>query len=436
MEKYLAMINKEKNILIISSCLPYPLSSGGNIGVFEMINHFRKKQQITFTFLSYKKNDKKNVAVLKQLWPDVEILPFNRSFKQRILNSLYYKAQHFFYKFTCSHFFSEITQNKSFYKLVENMSPPTRHLCDRYFLRHINNHILKKKSYDLIQAEFYNNISSPVFLKSTCPIIFIHHELRFVRDERIISTVATENKLLRTINAQIKTYEIEMLKNFNKVVLLSEIDKNALSSYLPESLLYVSPLGIKKGQNTNPKTFVFNNTIIFLGSGEHYPNRDGLTWFLENCFPLLMQKCPTIKLQIIGKWDNEFISIYEREGIKFLGFAENLDKALSNNIMIVPVRIGSGIRMKIIDCINAGIPFVTTTIGVEGWDFRNNIDCFIADSPEEYVDRLSQLIFDKQLQDLFIQNSQNRLNELYSFEKAMKRRQELYDEIFNRYPCI
>ena len=419
-----------KKILIILDYLPYPPTSGGNIGVFEMINHFRKVHQITITFLSYKQNDKKNTVSLKQRWPDVEIIPFTRSFKERILNSLYYRIQHIFYKFTCSHFFSGITQDKLFYNLVENMFAPTKQLCDRYFLNYINNNILKKKPYDLIQVEFYNNISAPVFLKSTCPVIFIHHELRFVRDKRIISIVAPENKILRTMNAQLKAYEMEMLKNFDKVVLLSEIDKNALSPYLSENLLYVSPLGIKKEQNPNSKTFVFNNTITFLGAEEHFPNKDGLTWFLKNCFPLLKQKCPAIKLHVIGKWNKEFISKYECEDIKFFGFVEDLDNALSNSIMIVPIRIGSGIRMKIIDSINTGIPFVTTTIGVEGWDFRNNIDCFIADSANEYVSCLLQLISDEQLQNLFIQNSQIRFDELYSFEKAIKKRQELYDNIF------
>ena len=419
-----------KKILIISSFIPYPYNAGGHIGVFEMINHFREKYDLSLVVPCINKEDISSYKELKALWPDVNIYIFQKTFLQRITNSFFYKLQKIFYLAFKKRYFRDSIWHHDKSGIVENIFNYTEHISDRLFANYVND-IIQSDQFDLVQVEFYGNISLPVFLKQTCPVAFIHHELRFVKSEREVATIAPDDKFLKGMLAQLKSYEIEMLKNYNRIVLMSEIDKNILSPYLPENLLYVSPSGIKiRGKNTGTENYVFNNILTFLGGENHYPNIDGLVWFMENCFSLLLQQHPSIKLHIIGKWGHEFISKYESEKIRFLGFVENLDEALLNSIMIVPVRIGSGIRMKIIDGINAGIPFVTTTIGVEGWDFRNNMDCFIADTPEEYVRCLSQLITDKQMQNLFIRNSQIRLKELYSFDKAMEKRQKLYDSIF------
>lgn len=402
------------------------------MGVFEMINHFRTKYQITFTFPAYGNKEEKHISELKQLWPEVEILPFKRTFRKSICNKLYYKIQHFFYRFTCKRFFSDLPWGNPPSVLIENASVLTEHLGDRDFYHYINS-LFEKSRFDLIQAEFYSNIAIAAFLNVSCPIIFIHHELRFIKNKREFSIIAPDDKLLGTMISLQKTYETEMLKHFCKVVLLSETDKKALQPDLPEDMLFVSPLGIRiKEKERKNRSFIFNNTLTFLGGEMHFPNKDGLVWFLDECFPLLKKEIPALQIHIIGTWSSDFISKYSLfENIKFLGFVENLDDVLSNTIMIVPIRIGSGIRMKILEAINYGIPFVTTSIGVEGLDFRNGIDCIIANDAHQLVKDTLNLISDIELQSSYIKNSQDRLKELYSFEGAIIKRQQLYDSLLN-----
>ena len=419
----------KQKILIISSYLPYPLNTGGNIGVFEMINHFREKYDLSLLVSGSSGKITPALNELKALWPDVDIYVFKRTFWQRVPNSLFYRLQKVFYKVFKKRYFRETTWCRNESDLVENAFNYTSHISDRIFANYAND-IIEAKEFDLIQVEFYGNISLPIFLKADCPVIFIHHELNFVRAEREFATIAPDDKYLKAMLAQIKAYEIEVLKNYDKVVLLSEIDKNILSPHLPEQLLYVSPLGIKKKtQHVAGENYSFNNTLSFLGGGIHYPNRDGLIWFLENCFPELKTELPAIKLQIIGQWEREFISKYESEDIKFLGFVESLNETLVNSIMIVPIRIGSGIRMKILEAVNLGIPFVTTSVGVEGLDFLNNEDCFIMDSPNKFVQSLELLIDNPDIQIRFIKSARKRMVELCSYEKAIEKRQTLYDSL-------
>ena len=158
---------------------------------------------------------------------------------------------------------------------------------------------------------------------------------------------------------------------------------------------------------------------------------DGLIWFIQNCFDSLLKINPALKLKVVGIWTKGTIGSYSSQQIEFAGFVPNLETVLENSIMIVPLRIGSGMRMKIIESILYKIPFITTSIGVEGLNFKNNEDCFIADTALEFVEKSLLLMNDKMLQKSFIENSYNTLLRSYSYDKAMEKRQNLYDDLLN-----
>ena len=420
-----------KNILIVSNSLPYPLNAGGNIGVFEMINHFRQKYNITFVFPSYKVN-KNHIQELKALWPNVNILPFEQTItiKKRISNYIYYRIQHLYYKLTFSRFFSYHAWIDKNTILIKNVLKFYPHISDKAFIKYVIS-LVECNSFDLIQAEFYSNISLPIFLKKKHPIIFIHHELFYVRIRRELNLIAPNDIYLNTICELQERYELSMLKQFDKVVTVSDHDKILLSEYIDDENLYSSPLAIQIGERKNSSDYIFNNILTFLGGGSHYPNKDGVVWFLKNCFPLLKAKYPALKFHIIGSWDESVIKTLASEDVIFYGFTPNLENALYNSISIVPIRIGSGMRMKIIDAINHGIPFVTTSVGVEGLDFKDNYDCFIGDTDIDFVEKISELIQNTYLQNSFIKQSMNTLQRLYSFDSAIEKRQQLYNSILS-----
>lgn len=99
--------------------------------------------------------------------------------------------------------------------------------------------------------------------------------------------------------------------------------------------------------------------------------------------------------------------------------------------MIVPLRIGSGMRMKILDAVNCQIPFITTSVGVEGLLFENEKDCLIADTEETFVANLLRLIDDIHLQNHLIQNSKKVYDTNYSIDVLADKRLDVYNQIMN-----
>ena len=124
------------------------------------------------------------------------------------------------------------------------------------------------------------------------------------------------------------------------------------------------------------------------------------------------------------------ISISKYPNISFLGFVDDLRSALQNTIMIVPITIGSGIRMKILEAANLGVPFISTSVGAEGIPLQNGTHCMIADSPSEFTNAILQLKDDKKRTTL-IQNAHQLIKKNYSMEALRQNRLDIYSSIFN-----
>ena len=96
--------------------------------------------------------------------------------------------------------------------------------------------------------------------------------------------------------------------------------------------------------------------------------------------------------------------------------------------MIVPINIGSGIRMKILEGTSRGIPFISTTVGAEGIPVKDGEHCFITDDPDTFVNDIIKLQ-DTELQIKFVKAANDMVNECYSVKALRKNRLEIYQKI-------
>jgi len=155
---------------------------------------------------------------------------------------------------------------------------------------------------------------------------------------------------------------------------------------------------------TFPKNLVINQKrnqrILFFGSLFYYPNLDGLKWFCGKVWPIIISRLPDSKLDIIGhvielgKIDN----VLKLGNIKYHGFVEDIDYFIkSNAFLIVPLRIASGTRIKILESWAKGLPVVSTSLGAEGLDATNHQTILIGDTPEEFAEACLRLLNDQHL---------------------------------------
>jgi glycosyltransferase involved in cell wall biosynthesis len=216
------------------------------------------------------------------------------------------------------------------------------------------------------------------------------------------------------------------LNRFDTIITLSEIDTHKLQ----EAGVTTPVLSSFATINRKPETSLESScgfVLSFVGPEIHSPNKEGILWFLDSCWQRLLKSNPNYELRIIGLWSKETQrQLSDRyQNVHFLGYVDDLAATLKNTIMIVPIQVGSGIRMKILEAGMIGVPVVTTAVGVEGIPLVDGENCFIANTADAFVQSILKLS-EQTLREHFIVSAQKVISKNYSLEALIKNREHLY----------
>ena len=396
-------------ILIISPFLPYPIKSGGAQAVFNMVNYLQHYMDVHFL---YQTKSLSGDGAIKKSWTKVKLHPF---YAKRSFQSLTVRLG---LKFMNRFFIQE--KGYGWLQSASNYFLPD-------FLEFVKDTILKEEP-DLVQTEFYNCVDLVYALPVHVKKVFIQHEIHYVINaQRLSGGNLSVHKQFAF--QKLKVEEIAAMNQYDSVFTLTENDKMELFENGVVVPIYSSPAGIEQPKERNK--CIFENKLIFVGTSGHYPNYEGIKWFIDNVWEIIEKRHPEIKLNIIGKWDRNYTESIcaKSSNIVFKGFVPDLQEEYKGAIAIVPILQGSGMRMKIIDAVNFGSPFVSTTIGVEGLEYKNGEDCFIADEPSEFAQRIIELVESQDLRQRFYDHSALVRDEYYSMDALARRRMELYKKV-------
>jgi glycosyltransferase involved in cell wall biosynthesis len=139
--------------------------------------------------------------------------------------------------------------------------------------------------------------------------------------------------------------------------------------------------------------------------------------------PLLIKKFTDVKLYIYGNLANRNIKIPNdlKNNIEIVGFVDDIKKhTLSKEVLVVPLQIGSGIRIKILEFLAWGAVIVSTDIGKEGIDIKDSEHLLIANTPQEFVDKISLVFENKINKQEITENAKIFIKNNYSFEAVAK----------------
>ena len=190
-------------------------------------------------------------------------------------------------------------------------------------------------------------------------------------------------------------YELRELPQCDQVQVCTPANRAYLLSFLPKMAPRLRA-GLRAGIDAARYRFRPRGreplTMLFLGSFRHTPNLTALDWFLRQVMPLILARRPEARLVIAGSGEPPDLSAAAR-GVELLGSVEDVREPLSRySVFVCPILSGSGVRVKLLEAFAAGIPAVSTTIGAEGLAARQGEFCLLADQPQEFADRVLELL--------------------------------------------
>ena len=440
-------------ILYIIPYVPFPLNSGGNQAFFNMVDVARKQHDISILLYVHDEKQEEDANELKRIWNNVTFYLHKEGANEPDEKQVPVKQNKMpkFYEWQCRFFeYFQHSMERKIARRQRKFANPNQWFENfeiGSFIRKnsvlfaknqdLNNDFLNdvyqisRKGFDLIQIEFYEYLPLIYVLPTNVQTTFVHHELRFVRNENELELFDKVEPADRLLFEQQKELELAMLAKYDHIIVLTDIDKGILSQYLPQKHIYVSPALTSAGKVQEHKTFQPSRDLVFVGGGDHFPNADGIIWFCKEVFPLLKQKSVLPKVFVVGKWGEGIQNLihYICPEIIFTGFVDDLNTFLNGKISIVPIRIGSGMRMKILDTISATAPLVTTSKGCEGLPFVNQQDCLIADSAEAFADNIDNLTKHVELQKQLTTSASHKLDGLLDGKALLEKRLNFYTQI-------
>jgi len=258
--------------------------------------------------------------------------------------------------------------------------------------------LLRRESFDIVQLEtlYMAPYVETIRRHSKARIVMRAHNVEHEIWERITrnSNVNLRKLYLAFLTRQLRQYELDQFDAYDYLVTLTERDLQLFRSKGYANGASAAPIGFDfSAYPQDEPIFGPGLSIGFIGSLDWMPNREGLEWFLEECWPEIHRRWPAVSLHIAGR--NTPVDLLERRmpGVRVHGEVEDAADFIGRHaLMIVPLLSGSGMRVKVVESMAMGRVVVTTTLGLEGIDARHREELLIADDPKAFIEAIAWCI--------------------------------------------
>ena len=225
-------------------------------------------------------------------------------------------------------------------------------------------------------------------------IVFDTVDLHFVREER--EAAINGNPAMARSAAATRTRELAVIARSDITLVVSDFEQRLLASLLPGARVDIIST-IQSPAVTNASADG-RAGILFVGGFRHPPNVDAVKWYITEVLPHLRRRLPDAITTIVGSNMPDEIAALQRDGVLIRGFVEDTAPLLgAARVSIAPLRFGAGVKGKINEAMNHGIPVVATTCAVEGMKLRPGEDVLVADDAEAFAQAIADVYQDAAL---------------------------------------
>ena len=194
---------------------------------------------------------------------------------------------------------------------------------------------------------------------------------------------------------RLEQYESWACRSADRVTVVSQSDKNHLKELVPDIKASVIPNSIdveEYREKTTLEGIPFD--LLFTGKMDYRPNVDSAIWFAQDIWPLIRKARPTTTWAIVGQKPTSRIQrLSEMMGVTVTGYVKEVAPFMAGaKVFVLPFRVGSGTRLKMIEAMAAGKSIVSTNVGAEGYEFQDNEELIIADDPQQFANAVLNLL--------------------------------------------
>lgn len=188
--------------------------------------------------------------------------------------------------------------------------------------------------------------------------------------------------MLKKLVRDLKKFEISNLKLVDGILCISQSDQEIFSKLGIQTPMITLPISMKEREN---KVDYSKKSLFFIGAMNWLPNQHAVEWLMNSIFPAIQAKFPAVELHIAGSFSETIQT--KNPTIHFHGKVADASLFMRNHgVLIAPFKSGSGVRVKLLEAMNLGVPTLSTTLGFQGIPIESGTHGFCVDTEKEMIE--------------------------------------------------
>jgi glycosyltransferase involved in cell wall biosynthesis len=408
-------MSSRPRVLVLSQCLPYPPDSGVTNRTFNVLRQLQREFDVV-VLPYHRRNHQPNAEALQAARAALE------GYVTRVAAPVPIRAEHAIVRRAWDHGRSVLSGRA--YTYYEYASGQYRDQLQR---------ALSESPPALVHLDSLVLHRWLPYLPAV-PLVCTHHNIE--SDVLRLRAARTRSPLLARYilhqSAKVEATERRLVAGFRANVMMSQQDAERLRRLSPRARTVVVPNGVdttffvpEVGRPAIP------GRIAFLGPTYLFPNRDGMEYLLEQMWPQIRSAIPGATLRLIGKSPAADRARFDAvPGVACLGLVPDIRPHLAEaGCCVVPLRVGGGTRLKILDSWAMGKAVVSTSLGCEGLDAVDGENILIRDDPKAFAEAVAAVLTDAGLRRRLERNARQTVEARYSWDMIGERLRAAYHEI-------
>ena len=416
------MNNRGKKILFLTSQLPYPPHQGGAIRTYNLIVNLAPRHEIHLLSFVNSPDDVERAAPLQQYCQTIQAVPVpRRSSLKRLLTTLFSPLPDMALRLPSAEFRRKLAA------------------------------FLEGERFDVVQVESiemapyamddagWDTDDRPFDSAQDRPLwVFDDYNAEYVLQQRAFETDVRHPR--RWIGAlysfiqwqKLRRYEAAVCQRVDRVVAVSEADKEILQKLGPGMKVTVIPNGVDTRAYDPEQTYPLvlePHSIVFTGKMDFRPNIDAVLWFCHQVLPLIKTQVPDVHFYIVGqKPPPRLRPLAEDPAVTLTGYVDEVQPYIAGaRVYVVPLRIGGGTRLKIMEAMALGKAIVSTSLGCEGYPVTSGRELVIADTPHDFARCVVELLGNARRRDKLGRAGRRFVEERYDWRAIVPRLERVYE---------
>jgi glycosyltransferase involved in cell wall biosynthesis len=392
-------------MLFVSPFLPYPPVAGGHRQIWSWLTRLARSHQVAFAGFCEREAEKANAAAIAERCLETRV-------RLRQPTPHAYPSWRQVPRWVSEFFSEELARDVS--DLAHSFRP------DIVQFLHTN-----MGQYRRYLDHRRGDAESPAIVVTALDIAFVAHQ------RRIAGTRGLERLRARCEWLRMLRHEAALFAKSDHVIAVSDRDASIIRAVARHRRVSAVPPGVDREQLLSRECTPEPGRVLYVGHMEHWPNLDGLLFMYGEVWPHIRHRYPSAKLIVAGGGTREelaraapaVLSRMEHDAsVEIAGFVPDLAAEMDRAaVMAAPLRLGSGVRNKVIEAMAAGLPVVTTRIGAEGLAVEHERELLIADDPEEFAQEVVRVFKDSRLREQLSAAGRELVAREHDSDRAAKR---------------